>query len=427
MVWRQLRVAVGLAALIMVLGSVPVDGAMSEDTVTTNVGPIPDACGDRIPHPPIQITTDAGPQGFVLVEGTPTYRPGSGVLDGSGTEQDPYLIEDWCIFQRDLLPQELQPVVEPNQQDRGIEIKDTTAHVVVRNTVILGYPETGILLERADNVTLEENLVTGNTAGIDISESDGLLVEANQVTDNVQGLGVSEAEGATIVANTATGNDRDGIEVARSPDAVIRGNNASDNRFQGLVVVGGSPGSVVLENEATGNTDGISVFSDDVIVRQNHVEENGGAGIEIVGAEDDVVQGNTVADNGRGIEIDRGSRQTGIVENTVSGNDVGIRLVTHGFFLPADDTRVRANAVLANGVGVVVDGSVVDTRLRDNNIHSNVDGIGVDATGADDPVDAVENWWGCPDGPDDAACDDVIGEATYDPWLTAPNTDAGAG
>jgi hypothetical protein len=52
--------------------------------------------GDCPSHPPIETIEDEGPNGFALanVEGAAAVpRPGSGVLAGTGTADDPYLIQ----------------------------------------------------------------------------------------------------------------------------------------------------------------------------------------------------------------------------------------------------------------------------------------------------------------------------------------------
>jgi hypothetical protein len=69
----------------------------------------------------------------------------------------------------------------------------------------------------------------------------------------------------------------------------------------------------------------------------------------------------------------------------------------------------------------VHDGSV---EIHENNVFGHA--VGARAFGTD-AVDARDNGWGCPDGPDAGECDDVGSSIVYDPWLTAPNPDAGPG
>ena len=45
--------------------------------------------------------------------------------------------------------------------------------------------------------------------------------------------------------------------------------------------------------------------------------------------------------------------------------------------------------------------------------------IGVDNKGAG-TVDATENCWGCPQGPDKGGCTTVSGAVSFTPWLRHP-------
>lgn len=61
--------------------------------------------------------------------------------------------------------------------------------------------------------------------------------------------------------------------------------------------------------------------------------------------------------------------------------------------------------------------------------HMNFDDTNGTRPEVEDPdttVDARHNWRGCPGGPDDPGCEDLVGDAVYNPWLTGPVADAGA-
>lgn len=84
--------------------------------------------------PPIVILEDEGPLGFVTghdpATGEPIYRPASGVTDGNGTAEAPYLIRD--------------------RNASRILIADTTAHVRLENVTVHGSQETARLTTSID-------------------------------------------------------------------------------------------------------------------------------------------------------------------------------------------------------------------------------------------------------------------------------------
>lgn len=109
---------------------------------------------EHLPHPPIAIHGNAG---FAL--------PGSGVVGGSGTPDDPYVIEGWSI----LFPPITHTGIGADAQSGnggGITLRGTSAHVVVRDVAITDATTgqcqglcpfaPGIVVDGASNVTLEE-------------------------------------------------------------------------------------------------------------------------------------------------------------------------------------------------------------------------------------------------------------------------------
>lgn len=268
---------------------------------------------DCLPHAPIRIQGDEGPTGFVLghdpVTGTPVYRPGSGVSSGTGTEEDPYVIEGWCI--------ELSAAFL-----NGIELVSTSAHVEIRDNLVwnpqliifdqgialkgvdnvqvthneLAHLDEGITIQDSTHVSLIDNLVSDTwSVGIVADSSPGLEIAGNTLQADHYGIVVSDSDGALFVDNTVqdawdaliiekssdtrlVGNHFDGgslaVELDESPGAqvvhnVFAGQDwsaleaydapallLSHNRFEeseGGVYLHHSPGSRILHNELTGS------------------------------------------------------------------------------------------------------------------------------------------------------------------------------
>lgn len=418
---------------------------------------IDDPLSECASHPPIHIAEDEGPLGFVWddpVTGEHGPRPGSGVTGGSGTPEDPYTIEGWCI------------------DAPGISLEDTKAHVVVRSNVVSGpgfLPDAsavfvegsrnvsvtgneiagagyGIGVWRSGDLLVDENLVQQNTEyGIWVAESDRLVIEKNTVRRNDQGIGIGFAHGAWVSQNEIVGN-RVGVVNAFSDDAQIRDNRvahgtdgvfvreasgvrAADNEVADHSGTGiafdSSPGSVVVDNKVTnsGNEGIIMWASPDALVIGNTVAQSGFTddryGIRVAQSTSGTAVDNTVRENANGLVFDAS------LAGTLRGNTM-VDNTGYGLMLwEAEEARVSTNTMTGNGIGVgVVDGSDGIT-LEGNNLFDNDGGQALDTGQASgSTVDASGNWWGCPDGPDHEACDQVAGDADYSDWLTKPHPDA---
>lgn len=398
-----------------------------------------DATGAACPaHPNIRITEDEGPQGFVLAHdpatGAPIYRPGSGVVAGDGSADDPYVIGGWCLTDAPTNPFGLLV---------GIHIEATQSHVVIRDNHIQGPPvkavvaldnyDHGIVVDAASNVTVEGNTVVWtNRAGIVVRDAETATVSNNTVIDTItlDGIWVSDSDGAVIERNTATGNGRSitgqgsGIAVRASAGAVVRHNTVGDNALHGIDLRD-SPEVVAEFNTAEDHRHGIHVRgSDGVVVARNTTAGNSLDGVHVRDSDGAAVVGNSATANGRhgvGLALSDGVEVRG---NTVTDNARhGISISRQGALTTPAGDHVAANEVAGNTVGIVVVGEVSVTP-RANNVHGN--GVGLDATNAHGSVNARDNWWGCPDGPAHADCDDVLGKVLYEPWRSAPNPDAGA-
>lgn len=130
------------------------------------------------PHPPIYIYGDDA------------FTWENGVIGGSGTADDPYIIEGWAI---DTLG-----------YDYGIYIDHTTAYFVVRNCVVR-YPQerAGIFLSAVNNGRIEGCSVYGGKVGIHLLSSSNVTVTGNAVGYCDKGIVVSSgSEGNLIYGNS---------------------------------------------------------------------------------------------------------------------------------------------------------------------------------------------------------------------------------
>lgn len=394
--------------------------ASGQDGPPTDVETIdePKPC---VPHPPIEITEDEGPAGFVLghdpATGEPIPRPGSGVVAGDGTENSPYVIEGWCI--RIVDPPSIPFVssdVPPREVADGIRIHDTSSHVVVRDNALTAGVDgdqvplegagEGIEVTDASNVVLEDNDVVGvNGEGILIEDAPGTEVRENTVSENGHdGIDVRASDGVEIDQNVVTGNGvGTGISLHSSDDTRVVDNELHDNTLVGLEITD-SAGATVEANAFDG--EGVSLRGDaaehyrHTIEASNTVDGDpiryvrdadgthvtGPAGqVIVVEAENVTLQGLDLEDTSDGVQAAWAHNLT-VEGSSFQDHRVAIRV------LASNDLLVEANTVQANEVPDVdpPPGSVavllategalqleeVDRfRVSNNTVHENTEGL----------------------------------------------------
>ena len=102
----------------------------------------------------------------IYIYGDEDFTVRNGVLSGSGTEADPYIIEGWRIDNPDA--------------DYGIYIDHTTAHVVIRNCVIERSRQAGVYFNTVRNATVVDTQIGLSDTAIHL-----LASRDNTFTNNV--------------------------------------------------------------------------------------------------------------------------------------------------------------------------------------------------------------------------------------------------
>ena len=248
----------------------------------------------------------------------------------------------------------------------------------------------GIHLSGVSNSSVINNISENNAGGILLSDDTGQthdnLVMGNMVRHNTPDCGITLAShnipalytppppgvfGNTILGNTSMenglgGGDGAGVGLfAAAPGAMTYGNTVAHNTLTGnalpgVTMHGHAPGQYLDNNQIVWNTiSGNAADSD--------APTSGPTGIILWSA--------VVPVNG-----------TVILNNDISGEDIGIAVAAAGF------TNIHQNSVVG-GMGVL---NMVDTAAS---------------------VNARTNWWGCKDGPGAGGCSTVSANVDYDPWL----------
>jgi len=227
------------------------------------------------------------PHAPVYIEGNDDFTAVNGVVAGSGTESDPYIIENWDISAKNA---------------NGIEIRNTTAYFVIRNCYVQegrnNYRD-GIVLHNSKNGKIDNNLVGNNQNGILLQESDNNLVSNNVVRNNGWGIRLDNSD-INLVSSNLVDNHYHGISLSNSDNNFVSGNLVENNIYY----------SISLWD-----------FSDNNLVSSNLVKNNRPAhGILLRNLNNNVVSGNLVENNYSGIHLYGGSGNNFIYHNNIVNN-----------------------------------------------------------------------------------------------------------
>jgi parallel beta-helix repeat protein len=400
--------SVAAAALLLALAAAAL--------VAADPGPAPAAgspadafCEDRRNHPPIRITEDQGPRGFILgrtPSGEPIYRPGSGVVAGNGTADDPYVIRGWCITSNLYLGTLL-----PGLDGAAVYLGDTTAHVEVRDIVIgessptrredLNYVgvelfgtenatvadsrvaasfEHNVDLRYVEDVTIRGSLLTGNENGhgVRILESTDVTLARNTLVgaeDGVDGVHVRESEDVTVADNDIRSFNHDGVGVSEAVDTRIVGNEirSVDTGVEDL-----GSGTLVADNRILSpNVEAVYLSSTNATVRGNIIRDARQA-VLFLGADGVEIRGNTIDGTSRSAVTneERLEPRKRVSDVTVAGNVIRNASQTAVNLELAADAVVGGNIIRDSGGGMNLF-QAPDARVANNTVIGNA-GAGLD-------------------------------------------------
>jgi len=360
--------------------------------------------------------TASAPHAPILINGNVNFTAANGVTRGSGTSQDPYVIEGWSI---DAL------------SSNGIQIRDTDAFFLIRYTTVTRYPLnsccSGVSLLNVTHGRLESMGVDFDSFGILVQASRDVSVSSTSVgAYKVDGVRVTDSAGVVLRNNTVTGGDGSvGLRILNSSNVTLDGNRIEFNYNHGILLVS-SFDFVVSDNHVS-----MTPFYDIAVVSSSRATitgnvisgaglSSGGGGFSLLDSGDLVLSNNTVSEEASGIVVSsawnatladnaiEGSRAYGlnlgylqvsaVVGNNVSGTTGA------GIACWCQNVTIRSNTVEGNQVGLELTSST-GVRVHHNRILNN--GVQArDTTGSnawDDGYPSGGNYWSDYTGPDDCS------------------------
>jgi parallel beta-helix repeat protein len=266
------------------------------------------------------------------------------------------------------------------------------------------------------NSVVSGNVMTGNADGILISdetaESSGNLITHNIVKNNPLDCGIVLASHDPVGSTPPYYAAHFGVDNNTIADNISKNNGVQvGGAGVGLFSDGNGPGrvsgNVVIDNTLTGNgIGGVSLHTH--VGPSFHAPADNMSGNSIIG---NTISGNLAdtddtATPGRvGININSGSGGSPVTGTVITGNNISDEDVDIAINTPAL-VDIHLNNLLGNKIGVA------DVCAFDG------------ATACTGANDAIQNYWGCDDGPGAKKCTTVSGaNILYNPWLQEPVTD----
>ena len=320
----------------------------------------------------LTLVASAASRGPISILGNADFVEENGVIAGSGTEDDPYLIAGWEI--------------ELGSDDLfGVRIENTTAHFLLRGVQVsdaMNVAGAGIRIAFAEAGRIEACTVTATNA-VQIISSTGIEMAETFIYTNGIGLQVQgdvAEEFRHPIGSSNLINDRQLVYRYGLDGETISGLSAAH------ITIADSTNLTIADNEVA-NGDGIFLaFVTDSLIEGNQSYRSaptlGGHGIHLFRSDRNTVRLNSTRNNRlAGIQLTLSSDCL-IDGNEFLVNDTGLRL------LASDNNEVRLNVAFANVAGIVLTGGAAGNTLIGNIVyHENTkQGIALEAA-TDNVVD----------------------------------------
>ncbi|MCX6094847.1 MAG: right-handed parallel beta-helix repeat-containing protein [Candidatus Bipolaricaulota bacterium] len=183
------------------------------------------AGAERAEHTAIVITNDY------------EFTPSNGVCSGSGTAEDPYVIQGWKI--------------DAGYDDYGVRVHGTTRYFIVRDVEVAGAAKAGMSLSYVRNGRIEGCLLDANWVGVVLSYSTFVRISDCVFETNTDGVHLFYSGENQILYNVFDRNDTS-IWLDASNRNEITGNLIHGSHM-GAYLNLGSTGNRVLMNAFVAN------------------------------------------------------------------------------------------------------------------------------------------------------------------------------
>lgn len=307
---------------------------------TTESGQTPNADGTaNAEDTSANETVNPGVRGPIVILGNGEFTAQNGVVGGSGTAADPYVIAGWEI-------------TVPDGEYYGVRIENVTDSFVLRGLIIQNaseYGGSGIRVAFASSGEISGCSITNSMHGIELVSSTDLLIEDCVLFVSGLGLRVTGEIEEQYRHEIGTSNLFNGVPIYYYYG--LDGETISDLET-GHLTVAGSRNMTISNNEIT-NGDGLQLaFVEDSLVSLNVAHRLANVptehGIYLYESKNNELTNNLVKNNRlAGIQLTLSSGNK-LFQNFSYANDVGIRAVA------SDDNSFIGNDLFGNVTGIAL-------------------------------------------------------------------------
>ncbi|MBA7634965.1 hypothetical protein ES703_42564 [subsurface metagenome] len=272
-----------------------------------------------------------------------------------------------------------------------------------------------------ENVLIEERLtLLGAQHGEDPTVDGGRV--GDESTINAAGITIS-ADSVTVDGFTITGAPKSAISTS-SDENIIVNNILSNNGYRGVEIGGTSDDNTIANNVMSHNgREGIYLFEDEGgnTIENNVISHSGRPGIYVSWSDDNTIENNVISYSG---EVDSGEWVAGIslngaLRNTLTGNTLSNQC--RGICMrDSVENTLTHNTISNNDYGIYLRTGKVTGNTGNEVHHNNIVGnteYGV-YNAETETFDATNNWWG------DVAGPDSVGAPPHNPYTNFTEGDA---
>ncbi len=214
--------------------------------------------------------------GKIHIDNNWTAAKAAGIVTGTGSSSDPYVIEDL--------------VIDAGGSGSGILIENSNVYFKVENCTLYNSGnesssfEAGITLRNVSNGELVDNNVSNNNAGIGIKFSNSNSISRNDASNNSIGIIIAFSNYTNISENTASYNNfGSGIFLWYSNSSIVSYNTAYNNSRDGITLNESNRNLIIFNTVSQNKESGINLVWDSNYneITQNAVNNSGEYGIYI--------------------------------------------------------------------------------------------------------------------------------------------------
>ncbi|UCH88501.1 MAG: right-handed parallel beta-helix repeat-containing protein [Thermoplasmata archaeon] len=283
----------------------------------------------------------------IKIVGNENFTIANGVFAGSGSENDPYIIEGWGIFAKGEV---------------CIDIWYTDAYFVIRNCYLYdgkrvdwhGMP--GIRLLQVKNGHVENVICTNLMGdGLYLRQVENCIIRNNNFSNDYASIDIEYSKSITVINNNCS-DSHYGIHISHSTSNTISNNNFNNSVRVGATLVWDSDDNTVSDNYCNNaGEDGIYIWdSDNNIIVNNICKYNNWSGIAVRYCNSNILKDNIMSSCGvflEGDELSHWITQTIDTSNIVNGKPVYYYKNQNGATIPEGAGQI----ILANCQNMVVE------------------------------------------------------------------------